>query len=218
MITTDRKISLCITLLCNGLAYYGTRLWTQGRHHYDLTNPLEDRIPVIPSAILIYWGCYGYWAVNYLLGCRQEKEEAYRFLSADCLAKLICLLVFLIFPTANDRPDIVGQGIFCRLMRLLYAVDAADNLFPSIHCLTSWFCYIAVRKNPEASVSYRVFSLAFTLLVCASTLVTKQHVLADVAGGILLAEGSYRLVEKTGFCRGYRRCVEKIEQGIGKAD
>ncbi len=218
LITWDRKIALCITLLCNGLAYYGTRLWTGGRYHYDLTNPLDRRIPVIPEAILVYWGCYGYWAVNYLLGCRQKKEEAYRFLSADCLAKLVCLLLFLLFPTTNVRPVITEQGIFWKLLGLLYAVDAADNLFPSIHCLTSWFCYIAVRGNRAVPRAYRVFSLGFTLLVCASTLVTKQHVLPDVFGGILLAEGSYRLVGRTGFCRGYGRCVEKIEQRIRKAD
>lgn len=40
-------------------------------------------------------------------------------------------------------------------MRFVYAVDAADNLFPSIHCLVSWFCYIGLRGRRDIPVWYR---------------------------------------------------------------
>jgi len=99
-------------------------------------------------------------------------------------------------------------------MRLLYRIDAADNLFPSIHCLTSWFCYIAVRKNKKISEGYRYLSLFIALSICMSTLTTKQHVIVDVAGGIGLSEISYFLVEKTGFARRYRSAVLKISDRI----
>ena len=42
-------------------------------------------------------------------------------------------------------------------MRFLYQVDAADNLFPSIHCLTSWFCYIGIRGRVRAEMVSRIF-------------------------------------------------------------
>lgn len=78
-------------------------------------------------------------------------------------------------------------------MRLLYRVDAADNLFPSIHCLVSWLCWIGVRKRKDIPTIYRYISLIASLLVCISTLTTKQHVIVDVIGGIALAECSYMI-------------------------
>lgn len=62
--------------------------------------------------------------------------------------------------------EIVGDSFWEAAMRLLYQMDAADNLLPSIHCLTSWFCFIAVRKNDKIPTWYRVFTLVFALLVC----------------------------------------------------
>ena len=47
---------------------------------------------------------------------------------------------FLAIPTTNVRPNIVGNGIWENAMIWLYKIDPANNLFPSIHFLTSWLC------------------------------------------------------------------------------
>ena len=153
-----------------------------------------------------------YWAVNYVIASRREEETAYRFFSADFFAKIICLIVFLLFPTTNVRPELTQQGFFYDMLRTLYEVDAADNLLPSIHCLTSWFCYIAVRDNEKIPKWYRYSSLFVTIMICVSTVTTKQHVLIDVAAGIALAEGSYQLVHKTQFCSWYRGCMQWLRK------
>lgn len=203
-------VALMLTLLCNFAAYYGTRLVTTGRYHFNLTNRLEDIIPLVPWTVVIYFGCYAFWAINYVIGCAQEDDAAYRFISADFMAKIVCLVIFLIFPTTNTRPVIEGTGIFHDWMRALYAVDAADNLFPSIHCLTSWFCCIAVRNNSRIPKWYRIASHMITLAICISTLTTKQHVLIDVIGGVILAEGSYHFTNWSGFDKLYQRVLERI--------
>ena len=46
-------------------------------------------------------------------------------------------------------------------MRVLYRVDEADNLFPSIHCLTSAFCFIAVLADVIAGVALSELSWMF---------------------------------------------------------
>lgn len=203
------RIPIVLTLVCNGLAYYGTRFFTAGRIHYDISGGLDDKIPFVPWTIVIYWGCYAYWIVNYVIGCRQEKEKAFRFMSADFLAKLVCLLCFMVFPTTNIRPAIEGNSIWDGFVRILYRVDAADNLFPSIHCLTSQFCFIAVRDNDRISGWYRAASLFITVSICISVLTTKQHVWIDVIAGILLAEISWLFVEKSGFSKRYADVVSK---------
>lgn len=200
-------LSLLLALACNALAYNGSRLFTAGRVHHNIACPLDDRIPFLPWTVSIYLGCYLFWVVNYLLVCRREQKEAFRFMAADFAAKLVCLACFLIWPTTNTRPEIAGHSLWEEAMRLVYRLDAPDNLFPSIHCLTSWFCFIAVRGNPEIPKWYRAASLAMALLVCVSTLTTKQHVLPDVFGGVALAEASYWFVEKSGFSVRYFQSV-----------
>lgn len=88
---------------------------------------------------------------------------------------------------------IAGEWNYYDLMRFLYQIDAADNLFPSIHCLVSWLCWIGVRRRLDLPAIYRHFSLAAAVAVCISTMTTRQHVLADVFGGVFLAEFCYFL-------------------------
>lgn len=214
LLSLDMGIALLLTLLMNALAYYGTRLITTNRYHFDLTNPLDNQIPVVPWTASIYLGCYVFWAVNYVLGCRQDKQTAYQFISADFFAKVICLVCFVVFPTTNTRPELMGTGIWDRLLQFVYQADAADNLLPSIHCLTSWFCYIAVRKNKSIPTWYKMASLVITGLICISTLTTKQHVLIDVVAGVALAEASFWLVRSVGFVRIYRKVIMAVTNRI----
>lgn len=207
-------IPIFLALVCNMIAYYGTRLVTTDWIHHDITSFLDEKIPLISWTIVIYFGCYLFWIVNYVIGCRQDQEKAFRFMSADFLAKLVCLLCFLVYPTTNIRPDITGTSLWDELIRFLYRVDAADNLFPSIHCLTSYFCFIAVRNNKKIPRWYQVLSLFITISICLSTLTTKQHVLIDVAAGVLLAEISWLFVDKSGFSRWYANILTKVYRRI----
>ncbi|MCM1103815.1 MAG: phosphatase PAP2 family protein [Clostridium sp.] len=208
-------MAVFFTVTLNCLVYYGARALTAERLHYDLTNRMEEKIPFLPWTIVIYWGCYLFWIVNYAIGCRQEKEKAFRFMGADILAKLVCLFCFLLFPTTNVRPVIEGHSLGEEWMRLLYRVDAADNLFPSIHCLTSWFCVIAARGNEKIPKWYKGVSVLIAVSICVSTLTTKQHVIADVIAGVLLAEGSYFFAGKSGFAAWYADKVTALYEKAG---
>jgi membrane-associated phospholipid phosphatase len=201
---------LTAALVWNGVAYYGTRLLTRGWHHYNIELPLDRLIPFIPWTVSIYFACYLFWAVNYILCARQEKTQAYRFFCADFLAKCVCLLCFLLLPTTNTRPEVTPQGFWNGVMTFLYQSDPADNLFPSIHCLTSWFCWIGIRRRAEIPRWYRRFSLWMAAAVFLSTLTTKQHVLLDVAGGVLLAEGSWWAAGHTGCSAAYGAMFDRL--------
>ena len=197
-------------LVWNTIVYNGVRFINSGREHVIMELPIDGAIPLICPSIVIYFGCFVFWGINYILGARQEKAEVMRFLSADFMAKTVCLVIFLIIPTTNIRPEITDTGFFGRLMTFLYTIDPADNLFPSIHCLTSWFCFIAVRKNKKLPAAYKVFSLVAALAVFVSTLTTKQHVFADVIAGFAIAELCYHITELTGFRRLYTRVFSHL--------
>lgn len=209
-------LPLFFSISFNSVVYYGARALTANRAHYDFTGSLDEQIPFLPWTVTIYLGCYLFWIINYIIGCRQDEEKAFRFISADLFAKVICLLCFFTWPTTNIRPAITGTSVWEQLMQLLYRIDAADNLFPSIHCLTSWFCYIAVRKNEKVPGWYRIFSFLIVISICISTLTTKQHVIPDVIAGVGLGEISYLLAEKSGFARRYRKSMQKITGRMSK--
>ena len=198
----------------NCVTYYGTRLITSGLHHHDMTTKFDLATPLVPWTVLIYFGSFGFWIVNYFLGCFQDDDETSSLLCADLCAKIVCFILFVAVPTTNIRPEIADTTLMNKLMIYLYSVDTADNLFPSIHCLTSWFCVIAVRKQKAIPNWYKVLSVIIALAICVSTLTTKQHVVVDTFTGVGLAELSYWFVKKSGILSPYRKLVTALEKII----
>ncbi|MCI8466515.1 MAG: phosphatase PAP2 family protein [Lachnospiraceae bacterium] len=210
----DGLIPLLSCFLVNNFVYFVLRIFMEGAYHYDLTTPLDRMIPFRPEWVSIYFICYLFWIANYLLIAGLEKERLYRFVTADILSRFICGIFFVLLPTTNVRPEIIGNGIWEEIMRWLYAIDAPTNLFPSIHCLTSWFCYLGVRKETRIPRWYQIFSLIFTILICLSTQFTKQHYLVDIIGGIGLAQLCYSLSMKFDWYRPIMHFFEAINQKV----
>lgn len=207
-------VPLTFAVLVNMTVYCGSRLIAGDWVHHNIESALDRQIPFWPPSIIIYIAAYLFWTVNYILISRRSKEEVCQFFSADFLSRMICLTCFLLFPTTNTRPVVEPAGFFNWLMIFLYSVDAADNLFPSIHCLVSWLCYIGIRGKKDIPVWYRGFSCVSALLVCVSTLTTKQHVIADVIGGVLLAEVCFRLGKKPFMYRSYEKFLKRANRKI----
>lgn len=191
------RIPLAMCLLVNCGVYYITKILCLGRFHYDFTTSFDRFVPLLPCFVLIYIGCYLFWVINYCIIACQSKEQCYRFVLCEITAKLLCGVIFIILPTTNIRPQLTGNSICEQLLAFIYQMDSPVNLFPSIHCLVSWFCYIGLRKQKGVSKGYRWFSLVMAILICISTQVTKQHYIVDVISAILLAEGCYYLAFHT---------------------
>lgn len=209
-------VPLLVTVLWNQTVYNGAQLIAGGWRHYDITLSWEERIPFQPWTILIYFGAFLFWIGLYVYCASQEKAKAHRLLCADFLGKAVCLVFFLLLPTTNVRPEIVGSGIFDQLMRFLYWIDAPSNLFPSIHCLVSWLCFIGVRKDKKRSVPFKLLVLAGAVAICLSTLTTKQHVFWDVLSGVVLAELAYWVAGLKPVLNTYSKLADKLTPGFLK--
>ncbi len=214
MIPKERAVPLLFAFAFNTAVYTGARMIAGEWEHYNIEGPLDRLIPFWAPSAVIYIGCYLFWAVNYIIIARQEKKEMCRFFAADFLSRLICFGCFLLFPTTNVRPVVPDDGFWNQVMLLVYRIDAADNLFPSIHCLVSWFCYIGIRGRKEIPKWYRSASCLMAALVCISTLTTKQHVIVDVAGGVLLAEICYRIAKKPVIFQSYEKVMDYVNAKI----
>lgn len=207
---------LVFSFVFNCLVYSGSRAVAGSWYHHNIESNLELRLPFLPQFLIIYFGCYIFWAANYILAARQDREEVYRFFTADFISRCVCLVIFLAYPTTNTRPVIEGSGFWDLLAGWLYSIDAADNLFPSIHCLVSWFCFLAVKGQKKIPIWYKAVSFILAVLVFLSTLFTKQHVIVDVAGGIFLAQGCFWIGKHTEIWHIYEHIGNKIEKAITK--
>ena len=207
---------LVFSFVFNCLVYSGSRAVAGSWYHHNIESNLDLRLPFLPQFLIIYFGCYIFWAANYILAARQDREEVYRFFTADFISRCVCLMIFLAYPTTNTRPVIEGSGFWDLLTGWLYSIDAADNLFPSIHCLVSWFCFLAVKGQKKIPIWYKAVSFILAVLVFLSTLFTKQHVIVDVAGGIFLAQGCFWIGKHTEIWHIYEHIVNKIEKAITK--
>ena len=179
---------LILAALTGILTYFGTRVVAQGLTHHDFALPIDGAIPFVPVFSVIYVLAYVQWGVGLVLIARESREACRRVMAGEFLSKLMCMALFLLIPTTMVRAEITSNDAFSRIVRCIYSIDPADNLFPSIHCLESWTCFHAALLMKRTGKWYSRFSLVFTLLVFASTVLVKQHVIVDVFAGILVCE------------------------------
>ena len=54
----DRFFIVIFAFVFNSLLYCGARMIAGDWHHYILTSRLDEKIPLIPESLFIYFGCY----------------------------------------------------------------------------------------------------------------------------------------------------------------
>ena len=214
LIPKQHIIPLIFAFTFNMAVYMGARAIAGEWKHYHIEGPLDGLIPLWTPSAAVYLGCYLFWTLYYVLIARHGKYDVCRFFAADVLSRIVCFVIYLMFPTTNTRPVIEPDGFWNQTMLLVYEIDAADNLFPSIHCLVSWFCYIGLRGRKEIPLWYRGASLVMAVLICISTLTTKQHVVIDVFGGVFLAEICYWIAKKPLIWESYEKVLDFINRKI----
>ncbi|MCR5322725.1 MAG: phosphatase PAP2 family protein [Lachnospiraceae bacterium] len=182
--------ALIILILSNILVYYGARALNamSGRSYLDMTGIIDRAIPVIPGFSVIYLIAFPFWYATYFFICRSDRSKCFRLVATAVTAKLLCGVLFVMIPTTIIRPEITGQGPANVLLEFIYATDSPDNLFPSIHCLESWLCFLAVNEEEKALEWLKFSAFFLAVAICLSTLFTKQHVVADVIAGVFIAD------------------------------
>lgn len=186
-------IPLLAMIFSNITVYYGSRILNAvlDRPYADLTGNIDRITPVIPGFAVIYLIAFPFWYITYLLICRSDPDKCRATVIVNIGAKLFCGFLFVMFPTTNIRPQIAGTGIGETLLGMIYAMDSPDNLFPSIHCLESVFCFLLISDEPNVPKYIKRAAFLLAAAICLSTLFTKQHVLPDVMSGTAIAIAAY---------------------------
>ena len=189
-------IPIIMSLVVNMITYFGTRIFTTKLHHYNINCFIDDMIPFTTFMIWIYVLSYVIWVVGFIVIGRENKKVCYEVLFGEQIAKLMCLVIFVAFPTTLIRPEFDVNTLSEWMTNLIYTLDSPDNLFPSIHCLESWVCFRGAMSCKKVGKVYKVIMLILALLVFASTVMVKQHVFVDIIGAILVVEIGLALAKR----------------------
>ncbi len=192
-------IPLLVVLLYQNIVYFGTKMINGNMVARDLTTDFDRNTSLIPAFSIIYVGCYLFWAFNYVYISKIGRIHFYKFVTTIYITYTVCAIIYCIFPTTIVRPEVDVNSFSTFVLNYIYISDTPTNLFPSMHCMVSWLCFIGLRGINYVPRSFKVVSFVLAALVCISTLVVKQHYVVDLISGIALAEIGYFLVKRGRF-------------------
>ncbi|TCZ77870.1 hypothetical protein E0485_10260 [Paenibacillus albiflavus] len=157
-----------------------------------LITPLDRQIPFLPAFIIPYIVWYPFIALTLLFIFLKDVRVYFKTLLALCLGLLVSYVFYYYFQTTVPRPKVGEGGILNYLVQFIYAHDLPYNCFPSIHVLTSYL----MMKGARVLKRWGRLTVQFIgIMIIASTLFVKQHVLADVGMAIIVAECTFLLAK-----------------------
>lgn len=178
---TTHYLKLASLLSVQFIVIYGGALWL-GEKRVDVHHiyfDWERGIPLVPSFAWVYLSVTPLMLLpSLLLDVHQLNRLAWHM----ALAMLIAGAVFLLFPTTTGYPP---PAELSGALELLRSIDRPYNLLPSLHVALS--SLIVLQLYPVFGSHGRVIIVTWLAVLIVSVILTHQHHLADVFGGLLLA-------------------------------
>lgn len=161
---------------------------------YIMYSPLDDRIPFFKEFVVFYvlWFLFVPFGVIYTAVF--SKKDFLKLLLFLFGGMAVSCAAYMIFPNAQDlRPAVPGNDPFSALVRIIYSRDTPTNVCPSMHVTNCVAVDAALRHNERFARkrSRSILSFVFTVLVCLSTMLIKQHSVLDVLGGLAVSACFY---------------------------
>jgi membrane-associated phospholipid phosphatase len=180
--------ALCVAL---GVADYitslGYEVLNHGPYRLFLRSPIDQALPVVPIFVVPYVSLqpfiYGSLVIFLLFRARIFQSAVMSMI----VTFLVSYIFFALLQTYVERPVLTGDDAFTRMIRDVYSGDHPFNDFPSLHVSTS--AIIAIHWW-RFSRRFGPLPAIWAALIAMSTVLVRQHYLADVAGGLILAFGT----------------------------
>jgi membrane-associated phospholipid phosphatase len=161
-------------------------LLNHGPAVWALRTPLDDALPVVKPFVVPYVSLNYVVYFTLIIFLLFRTKVFHSAALAMITAFFVSYFFYFFFQTDVIRPVLTGTDLFTRMIQNVYAGDNPFNDFPSLHTSVStllaihWF-----RLDRRAGIVASIWAA----LVVASTVLIKQHYIADVIGGLLLAWG-----------------------------
>jgi hypothetical protein len=166
-----------------------------GRSATMLDTPLDRAIPLLPWTTWFYEPLYLGIFVVATIGFR-SRWLFHRGLVCVVANALVAALGHLLIRAAYPRPILSPPFTDPSLafLALVYKIDPPGNVFPSLHVAHGFtLAFILRLDRPRLGAVALVMAALLTL----STLTTKQHFLADLAAGMVMAAAARAWVRRS---------------------
>lgn len=177
---------------------------------------LDDLIPFAEIFIIPYLLWFLYIFVTVLYFFLTSKTDFYKYCAYLFIGMTVCLAIYTIWPNGHylrvNLNTLGRSNIFIDILSMIYRIDTATNVFPSIHVFNSIGALIAIYKSNKLNKIrwIRCSGVILTVSICMSTVFLKQHSILDVFGGIALSLIMYIII----YIPSWGRATKKVEQGF----
>jgi membrane-associated phospholipid phosphatase len=180
-----RVALFCIALaVADYVASLGYDYLNHGPYRMFLRSPIDQALPVVPLFVVPYVSLQPFIYASLVIFLLFRTRVFQSAVLSMVATFLVSYLFFAFLQTYVDRPVLSGGDVFTKMVRDVYAGDHPFNDFPSLHVSTSTII----------AIHWWRFSRRFTwplivwaALIAMSTVMVRQHYVADIAGGLVLA-------------------------------
>ena len=163
---------------------------------------LDDIIPFVPVFIVPYVLWFFYISLPTLWFLRHSREDFWNLVRYMFTGMTVALAIYTIVPTGlHLRTAVTGTDVFSNLVQFLYVTDTSTNVCPSIHVMNSIAVNVIVQRYNgfKHPLLIKTSSYVLAVLICASTVLLKQHSVIDVFWAIVMEVLLYSLSYKSFF-------------------
>ena len=160
-------------------------------------NKIDDLIPFTLIFIIPYVFWYLMLFIIPYKMYKEDKTNLYKYIITNVLTVIVANIIFICYPTLVIRPEITGNNILVLITKFIYWIDTpALNCFPSIHCAFRMLFILHICTSKNHTKTFKIFTFITSILVMASTLLIKQHVIIDLICGDLIATIIFLIIRK----------------------
>ncbi|MGD8976961.1 MAG: phosphatase PAP2 family protein [Gammaproteobacteria bacterium] len=183
-----RLITCLLVLIFFQVGYRWGYADHRGPGVFDATLALDHMLPLVPQFVVFYMLGYVFVLVPCL--AVRERHDFYAAAVSFSLMLAVAFLMFRYMPVHMQKTLPLGDEWYVRWTRFQQNMDTHYNNLPSLHVGLNVFAYSLLAWQARR-LSW--WWLPLPLLIIASTLLIKQHLVLDVVGGMVLAAAGFAL-------------------------
>jgi membrane-associated phospholipid phosphatase len=187
------NFSLAVVLIVGAYQFY---FWCQRRTQKRARRfsfKLDNAIRLRPWWVWIYSGAY-YPAFGVVVLSTKDLRS-FNYMAFSYLLLLgLQMLIFLLFPVEvppgwrQSRPNAPSRSQ--NLLSFVQRFDARGTCFPSMHISVATLTALHTVRNTNCGWA---LPASFVMLIAVSCVLTKQHYIMDVPGGVILGWLSFNV-------------------------
>jgi membrane-associated phospholipid phosphatase len=177
--------AFCVALgIGDYAASLGYEYLNHGPYRLFLRSPIDQALPVVPLFVVPYVSLQPFIYASLVIFLLFRARVYQSAVLSMIVTFLVSYVFFAFLQTYVERPVLTSNDVFTKMVRDVYAGDHPFNDFPSLHVSTSTIIAIHWWRF---SRRFTWPLIAWAALVAVSTVMVRQHYVADIAGGLVLA-------------------------------